>query len=305
MQISSALHALAIARTRVRLNGHILLGIQTDTAVSEDGILEGYQRSLSLERHMDSAWTADSFLNLMLHGINARDGRDFLSPGNDPFIRTFRSWDVCSNCHCTSTRNCVARRSAINTITPDACARLQSRSLVSADTLEETVPTPRQVNILKVYENLLTAFVPHPAEPCLRCLNSSSESWVNNARLDNPPPFLILAFPDEAVVYSAEQIPIILMVEAVTMGTRKRHEQMKYQLLHVIQKNAVHYRDVGIELTQTSDLRHFPTMPWIMNDNTNILHVGIPVNPPVLPTDTAGFRPVLAVYYCTAESCSA
>jgi hypothetical protein len=298
------MHAIAIARTRVRLNGHILLGVQTDTAVKEDGMLEQYQRGVSLEVHMASTWTADSFLNLMLRGINARDGRDFLTPGSDLFMRTFRVWDDCSNCHCASTRNNMARRSAINTITPDACARLQTRSLVPTDTLEETIPTPSQIDIFKVYENLLTAFIPHLAESCLRCPNNSSESWVNNTRLDNPPPFLILAFPDETVVYSAEQIPIILMTETVSMGTRKRHEQMKYQLLHVIQKNAVHYRDVGIELPQPSDLRHFPTMPWIMNDNTNVLHVGIPVNPPVLSSDTAGFRPVLAVYYCTTEPCS-
>jgi hypothetical protein len=291
------MHDLARARTRVRLAGHILLGVQTNRATSDDGMLEG----LALERHMSGAWTADSFLNIMLSGLPARSSIDFLPSGRDLFIRTFRTWDDCASCTHVSTRNNMGQRSAINFITPDACKSLSDRTLHVTHIEEETRGTLRQLNILKVYEHRLNSIVWHPTEKCPVCQEGCTESWITNTHQEKPPPFLLLAFPDQPVLPSVLGQPLVLFADMVTSSGNRRGPHIKYQLLHVIQKNAGHYRDVGIEEMPTA-LEEFPIFPWVMNDNMHGHHSGVEVPPPILHEDRDGFRPVLAVYYCTSSA---
>jgi hypothetical protein len=292
------MYNLAIARTRVRLQGHIMLGVQTNTAINESVLLEGSQHSSALARHMVNPWTATSFLNIFLNSLAARNSKDLLPPAEDLFIRMFRVWDDCQNCQELATRNNISQRGALNFITADACASLVDMTPVAMRTNEETGPTTRQLNIIKVYEHRLTSIVWHPTERCLGCEEESSESWITNVHDGNPPLFLVLVFPDETAIHSGTGIAAVLTTQVQTIGGRRRRQTIKYQLLHVIQTNTGHYRDVGIEV-QASTLAAFPISPWIMNDNMNDQHTGVQVSPPIAPVDATNFRPVLAVYYCT------
>jgi len=278
----------------VRLEGHLLLGIQTDMPRSNNIELEAMRRRAALERHMNNFGTADSFLNIMLRGLPARCAADFLPATQEVFIRFFRVWDNCANCkeETPSQANQVARRGAVNFLTQDAC----SASLQTAPTSVErnSITRENEVNIITVYENRNT--VQHLKKHCSACQSELRESWVRNIPTQFPiPPFLILSFPDELVLPTAAHGPVMLYPEARTI-VKINGQQIEYQLLHVIQYNATHYRDVGLEVS-APELRSFPAAPWILNDNKKY-KVGVTTRAPVYAVNESGYRPVVAIYYC-------
>ena len=292
---------LAAARTRVRMAGHVHLGVQTATATSNDPAIEGVRRGEALVRQMKSSWTADSFLNVMFRGLQANNRSALLPPATDPFGRMFRIWDNCASCGFNSLRNTFARRGAINFVSVDACKSLFDANPGLAVTLKLT-GQQRQLNILRVFEHRTRTVILHYDERCPGCPATATESWITNVGLNaEVPPILVVAFPDEAIVHTIDQqTPVVLFAECVTV-VNIRGKQIKCQLLHVIQKNTGHYRDVGIEV-QPADLASFPVVsPWILNDN-NRSTVGVQTSPPVLATDGSGFRPAVAIYYCTIVS---
>ena len=64
MQVATTRITLAAARNRVRMAGHLHLGVQTGSATSSDAMVESIRLGAALAEHVKSSWTADSFLNI-------------------------------------------------------------------------------------------------------------------------------------------------------------------------------------------------------------------------------------------------
>ena len=241
--------ALTAATAHVRMTSHLCLGVQTNAAINTDVRLEERARSAALERQMISPGTADSLLNVMLCGLNAANNAQ-MKGHDDLFVRMFRVWEDCGTCHKITTRNNSSRRSAINFITADAC---QSLLRWGATTYTLTEPTQQgQANVLDVFEHRAASFIQHPTETCGPvCQATCAESWTRNIWPTKLPPFLIVSFPDEPIVYTDGIVPVRLY-PALTKTVDIQGRQITYQLIHVIQKTAGHYRDIGIELPASS-----------------------------------------------------